>query len=193
MDAPSVRTLVFLALWFALSIFPPSNPSTRSSNEANLVTHGSSINLLSQIYQSILMTVNLHRLDDAFHLQATNEHGRTVETDAGLTTGGKDAGMRPMELLLAAVGSCSSIDIIMLLKKQRQDLQDIRIVVTGTRRDEEPRIFTGIHVAYTLVGGIDEKKAERACRLSMEKMCSVSLMLKAGGVMITWEYEVVVE
>lgn len=139
------------------------------------------------------MTVNLHRLDDAFHLQATNEDGLTVETDGGEAIGGHNAGMRPMQLLLSAVGSCSSIDIILLLKKQRQDLKDIRIAVTGTRRDEVPRIFTALHVAYTLVGDIDDKKAERACRLSMEKMCSVSLMLKAGGVEITWEYEVIRE
>ncbi len=137
------------------------------------------------------MTVNLHRLDEAFHLQATNEDGLTVETDGSPAIGGHNAGMRPMQLLLSAVGSCSSIDIILLLKKQRQDLKDIRIAVTGTRRDEEPRIFTAIHVAYTLVGDIDDKKAERACRLSMEKMCSVSLMLKAGGVEVTWEYEVI--
>ncbi|WP_020567257.1 OsmC family protein [Neolewinella persica] len=137
------------------------------------------------------MTINLHRLDDAFHIQATNEDGLTIETDGSTAIGGKNAGMRPMQLVLSAVGSCSSIDVIMLLQKQRQDLQDIRISVTGTRREEEPRLFTGIHVAYTLVGNIDDKKAERACRLSMEKMCSVSLMLKAGGIVITWEYEVI--
>jgi len=137
------------------------------------------------------MTVNLHRLDDAFHLRATNEEGQTTESDGGPAIGGHNAAMRPMQLLLSAVGSCSSIDIILLLKKQRQTLDDIRIAVTGTRREEAPRIFTGIHVAYTLVGDIDDKKAERACRLSMEKMCSVSLMLKAGGVEVTWAYEVV--
>jgi len=137
------------------------------------------------------MTINLNRLDDAFHLQSTSEDGHTVQSDGGVAIGGHNAGMRPMQMLLSSVGACSSIDIILLLKKQRQDLKDIRIAVTGTRRDEEPRIFTAIHVAYTLVGDIDEKKAERACRLSMEKMCSVSLMLKAGGVEITWEYEVV--
>jgi len=139
------------------------------------------------------MTINLHRLDDAFHLQATNEDGLTVETDGGPAIGGHNAAMRPMQLVLSAVGSCSSIDIIMLLKKQRQELKDIKIAVTGTRRDEEPRLFTAIHVDYTLVGDIDEKKAERACRLSMEKMCSVSLMLKAGGIEVSWEYKVVPE
>lgn len=139
------------------------------------------------------MTVNLKRIDDAFNLQATSAEGHTVITDGSEAIGGKDNGMRPMQLLLSAVGSCSSIDIILLLNKQRQDLKDIRIAVTGTRREEAPRIFTAIHVSYELVGDIDEKKAERACRLSMEKMCSVSLMLKAGGVEITWDYAVVKE
>lgn len=137
------------------------------------------------------MTVHLHRLDDAFHFQATSAEGHTVVTDGSEAIGGANAGMRPMQLVLAAVGSCSSIDIILLLKKQRQDLKDLRIAVTGTRRETEPRLFTAIEVAYTLVGDIDEKKAERACRLSMEKLCSVSLMLKAGGVKINWSYEVV--
>ena len=136
------------------------------------------------------MKVTLHRLDDAFNLQSTSAAGHTVISDGSTAIGGQDAGMRPMEMLLSSVGACSSIDIIMLLKKQRQQLDNIRIEVSGERRDEEPRIFTDIHVSYTLVGDIDEKKAERACRLSMEKLCSVSLMLKAGGVNITWEYEV---
>lgn len=132
------------------------------------------------------MTINLQRLDDAYHFQAANEAGGTVEVD-----GGQNPSVSPMQLVLSAVGGCSGVDVVMLLRKQRQDLQDIRIAVTGTRRDEEPRIFTAIHVNYVLVGDIDDKKAERACRLSMEKMCSVSLMLKAGGVEITWGYEVV--
>ncbi|OAV45236.1 OsmC family protein [Lewinella sp. 4G2] len=139
------------------------------------------------------MTINLHRIDDAFNLEATNADGLTVVSDGSPAIGGNNNGMRPMEMVLSAVGACSSIDIILLLKKQRQDLKDIRIAVTGERRDEEPRIFTGIHVSYELVGDIDEKKAERACRLSMEKMCSVSLMLKAGGVEVTWDYKVVSE
>ena len=132
------------------------------------------------------MTINLQRLNEDFHFQAANEAGGTVEVD-----GGQNASVSPMQLVLSAVGGCSGIDVVMLLRKQRQDLQDIRIAVNGTRRDEEPRTFTAIHVDYTLVGDIDDKKAERACRLSMEKLCSVSLMLKAGGVEITWGYQVV--
>lgn len=137
------------------------------------------------------MTINLQRIDADFHLQATNEDGLTMHFDGGTAIGGHNQAFRPMQAVLAAVGSCSSIDIILLLRKQRQDLKDLRIRLDAERREEAPRLFTKIHVHYTLVGDIDEKKAERACRLSMEKMCSVSLMLKAGGVEITWGYEVV--
>ena len=139
------------------------------------------------------MQIELQRIDDAFNLEARNADGLTVRTDGSPAIGGRNNGMRPMELVLSAVGSCSAIDIILLLKKQRQDLRDIRIKVSGERRDEEPRIFTSIHVDYELVGPLDDKKAERACRLSMEKLCSVSLMLKAGGVDITWGYSVLAE
>lgn len=137
------------------------------------------------------MTINLQRLDQDFHLQATNEDGLTLNFDGGVAIGGHNKGFRPMQSVLAAVGSCSSIDIILLLRKQRQNLEDIRIRLEAERREEAPRLFTKIHVHYTLVGDIDEKKAQRACRLSMEKLCSVSLMLKAGGVDITWDCEVV--
>lgn len=136
------------------------------------------------------MIVNLRRIDDDFHLRATNEDGLTVSFDGGAAIGGHDQAFKPMQTVLAAVGSCSSIDIILLLRKQRQELKDLRIKLEAERREEAPRLFTKIHVHYTLVGDIDDKKAERACRLSMEKMCSVSLMLKAGGVEITWSYEV---
>lgn len=136
------------------------------------------------------MTIDLRRIDRDFHLRATNEQGVSVDFDGGAAIGGHDAGFRPMQSVLAAVGACSSIDIILLLRKQRQRPDDLRIRLTAERREEAPRLFTEIHVHYTLVGDLDGKKVERACRLSMEKMCSVSLMLKAGGVEITWGYEV---
>jgi putative redox protein len=138
----------------------------------------------------VTMVVNLRRIDDDYNLEATNEQGLTVLTDGTPDIGGHNAAFRPMQLVLTAVGSCSSIDVIYLLRKQRQQLDDIRVQVTGKRRDEEPRIFTDIHLSYKLYGELDDKKAERACRLSMEKMCSVSLMLEAGGINITWDYEV---
>ncbi|THH41354.1 OsmC family protein [Neolewinella litorea] len=136
------------------------------------------------------MKVELNRLDDAFLFQTTNDEGLTVTTDGSPDIGGQGKGMRPMQLVLAAVASCSSIDIVLLLKKQRQDLQDIKVSVEADRKESEPRTFTDIHVHYHLFGELDRRKVERACRLSMEKMCSVSLMLKAGGVNITWAYSI---
>ncbi len=136
------------------------------------------------------MTVHLNRLDDAFLFESSNDEGLTVLTDGSPDIGGQGKGMRPMQVVLAAMASCSSIDIVLLLKKQRQDLRDIKVTVNADRREEEPRTFTAIRVHYHLYGKIEEKKAERACRLSMEKLCSVSLMLKAGGVQIDWDYEI---
>lgn len=135
------------------------------------------------------MIVELNRLDDNFLFESSNDEGLTVITDGSTDIGGQGKGMRPMQLVLAAVASCSSIDIVLLLKKQRQQLSGLRVTVEGKRVDTEPRIFTDIHVHYTLTGELEDKKVARACRLSMEKLCSVSLMLKAGGVNITWSYE----
>lgn len=134
------------------------------------------------------MKVSLRRLDDDFHMQAGNEDGRTVESDGSPAIGGHNRAMRPMQMVLAALGSCSSIDVIHLLKKQRQPLEHIELDVTGKRaEDQVPAVFTDIHVAYRLYGPLDDKKVERACRLSMEKLCSVSKMLEKT-VNITWEY-----
>lgn len=139
------------------------------------------------------MKVDLHRLDDAFHMQATNDLGLTAEIDGSPEIGGGNKAFRPMQLLLASVGGCSSIDVIHLLRKQRQNVKDIKITVEGTRVENQiPAVFEKIHLHYKLVGDLDDNKVERACRLSMEKLCSVSMMLK-GSVEITWSYEVTAE
>ena len=136
------------------------------------------------------MKVSLKRLDDAYHMQASNEEGLTVESDGSPAIGGHNLAMRPMQMVLAALGSCSSIDVIQLLNKQRQPLEDIEIDVDGQREDGAvPAVFTAIHVHYKLYGDLDEKKVERACRLSMEKLCSVSKMLEKAAP-VTWDYEV---
>ena len=136
------------------------------------------------------MTVELNRIDDAFLFETTNDEGLTVLADASPDIGGSGKALRPMQLVLAAVASCSSIDLVLLLTKQRQQVTDLRVRVEGTRADTVPKVFTAIHVHYLLAGALDEKKVERACRLSMEKLCSVSMMLKAGGVEIDWSYEI---
>lgn len=135
------------------------------------------------------MNITIKRLDDAYQMQSISPEGKTVLSDANVEIGGKDSAMRPMQILLSALGSCSSIDVIELLRKQRQPLEHIELDISGERADSVPRVFTDIHIKYRLYGALDEAKVERACRLSMEKLCSVSKMLEKA-VTITWSYTI---
>ena len=135
------------------------------------------------------MKVTVSRKDDAFHLQSTTEDGHHTYTDAGEKIGGHNLAMRPMQMVLSAMGSCSLIDVILLLKKQRQPLQHIEAELDAERAETAPRVFTKIHVTYHCYGELEDSKVEKACRLSMEQMCSVSLMLKPS-VDITWSYQI---
>lgn len=135
------------------------------------------------------MKVKISRIDDAYHLESRTEDGHVTHTDGSPAIGGHNQAMRPMQMVLSAMGSCSLIDVIFLLNKQRQPLEHVEVELNGERRDKEPRVFTKIHLTYHCYGDLDEKKVERACRLSMEKMCSVSLMLKQA-VDITWSYQI---
>lgn len=135
------------------------------------------------------MKIELKRIDENYLMEAVNDSGNTVRTDGSPAIGGGNQAFRPMQLLLAGIGSCSSIDIISLLRKQRQELDDIRITVTADRVEGVvPSLFSKIHVHYVLVGDVSDKKAERAVNLSMEKYCSVALILKESAE-ITWSWE----
>lgn len=137
------------------------------------------------------MIIQLKRLDDAFHLQASNEQGNTVETDAAPAIGGSGKGMRPMEMLLSSLGACSSIDVIDILRKMRQPLDDIKVTLQAEReKDKTPSLFTDIHVTFDLYGDLDLDKAKRAVDMSMEKYCSVAKILEKTA-KITWETNVV--
>ena len=125
------------------------------------------------------MKVTLKRLDDAFHFEARNEDGNTMQFDAGPNIGGHNKGVRPMQTLLMALGGCSAIDIISILNKQRIALDDINIEIDGEREaGKEPSLFETIHVNYYLTGNADAAKAKRAVDLSMEKYCSVAKTLE---------------
>lgn len=137
------------------------------------------------------MKITLDRIDDAFHMRATNDTGNTVETDGSPSIGGGSKAMRPMQLMLVGIGSCSSIDVIHLLRKQKQPLDDIKITVTADRvPDKVPSLFTKIHVHYDLYGELDVKKVERAVTLSMEKYCSVAMILQETA-KIEWSYKII--
>ncbi len=115
-----------------------------------------------------------------------------AKTDTGhevrLSGDGTAAG--PMQTVLMAIAGCSTIDIVMILKKMRQDLKDIKVDVEGTRQEEIPRVFTKIHMHYKIYGEIKDKKAEQAVALSIEKYCSVSKMLEKAAEVST-SYEII--
>jgi putative redox protein len=138
-----------------------------------------------------MIRIELNRLNDAFHFAAANENGNTVHIDASPDIGGTNQGMRPMQMLLAAMGGCSAIDIITILKKQKQDLKDLKITVTGEReKNAVPSLFETVHAHYRFYGNVDKDKAERAIFLSVEKYCSVSKTLEKSA-KITYTFEII--
>ncbi|MBK6947719.1 MAG: OsmC family protein [Haliscomenobacter sp.] len=136
------------------------------------------------------MKIRIERQDDAFHMRAFNAGGNFIDTDASPDIGGNSKGMRPMELLLSSLGACSAIDVIHILRKQRQPLEDLRVDIDAEReKDKQPALFTTIHVSFTLTGNLDPEKVERAVNLSMEKYCSVSRIVEKTA-KITWEWKI---
>jgi putative redox protein len=125
------------------------------------------------------MKITLERVNDNFHFQMKNDRGHLVNVDARPEYGGNDMGPSPMELVLMGVAGCSGIDMISILKKQRQEITSFKAEVEGERvpvGDASP--FKTIHVVFFLEGSIDEEKAARAAQLSFDKYCSVSKTLE---------------
>ena len=138
-----------------------------------------------------MIKIELNRLNDAFHFSAENEDGITVHLDSSPDAGGRNLGMRPMQMLLAAMGGCSAIDIIDILNKQRQELKDLKITVTGEReKGAIPSLYQSVHAHYRFYGELDSNKVERAINLSIEKYCSVSKTLEKAGAVITYTFEI---
>ncbi|HMJ68499.1 MAG TPA: OsmC family protein [Cyclobacteriaceae bacterium] len=137
------------------------------------------------------MKIDINRLNDGFHLEAVNETGNTVQMDGSPDIGGTGKGMRPMQLLLTALGACGTIDIISILKKQRQPLEDIKITVTGDReKDAVPAPFIAAHIHFRLFGKLDTDKVQKAVSLSVEKYCSVAKTIEKTT-KITYSFEII--
>ena len=136
------------------------------------------------------MQVELNRVDGDFHFAGFGGDKVAVHIDAAAAVGGTNLGARPMELILMGLGSCSAIDIVLILKKSRQIVEDFRIVVEGQREaDATPSPFLKIHIKYIFKGNLKKEKVEQAIKLSMEKYCSVTTMLEKT-VDSTWGYEI---
>jgi putative redox protein len=119
------------------------------------------------------------------------ESGHAVIIDASPEVGGRNLGMRPMEMLLVGMGGCSSIDVVTILKKSRQPITDCVAEITAERADEIPKVFTKIHVHFVVTGkGLNPVQVERAVNLSAEKYCSASIMLGKAAQM-SHDFEIV--
>jgi putative redox protein len=136
------------------------------------------------------MKIKIDRIDKAYNLKATNEDGQSVLLDASPEIGGNNNGMRPMQLLISALGGCSTIDIVNILTKQRQNLKDIKVEIEADREiGKTPSLFTNINVHFLLYGKIDETKAKKAVELSMDKYCSVARIIEKTA-KITYSIEI---
>jgi putative redox protein len=124
-----------------------------------------------------LMRVKLVQAGPA-RFMVMNDAGATAIIDGPADMGGENAGLRPMETLLSALAGCSALDVILILKKQRQDLKRLEVEVEGERADAVPAVFTNIHLRFKGYGSIDLVKLQKAVELSMEKYCSVAKMLQ---------------
>jgi len=118
-------------------------------------------------------------------------NGHTLRIDTSPESGGENFGMRPMQLLLIGLGGCSGIDIVSILKKQRQRVDRFSISIEGEREQGvEPALWKDATIVFHLEGDIDADKAQRACALSIDKYCSVAETLRRGGTKINWRVEI---
>ena len=135
------------------------------------------------------MEARIKYLENAAFVGTTGSgHGVVIDGPAEL--GGKNLGVRPMELMLLSVGACSAVDVVHILKKGRHAVADVQVEVKGERADTDPKVFTKIHLHFVVIGhGLTDKVVERAVQLSAEKYCSASIMLGRAGCAVTHDFE----
>ena len=129
-----------------------------------------------------MATINLARTQGDYGFEATDENGHTVRMDSNPATGGLDFGVRPMQMLLMGLGGCSGIDVIGILKKQRQEVTDFKMVIKGERESgKEPSLWADLALEFHIYGNIAPDKAQKAVELSVDKYCSVAATLVGAG------------
>lgn len=127
---------------------------------------------------------------DGVSFVGESETGHAVVMDGAPENGGRNIGMRPMEMLLIGLGGCTSFDVVTILKKARQQVIDCVAQINAERADEIPKVFTRIHVHFVVTGNdLNPTQVERAVKLSAEKYCSASIML-GKSVDITHDFEI---
>jgi len=128
---------------------------------------------------------------DKIGFEGETDSGHKIMMDGHSKYGGDNRGARPMEMILLGLGGCSSIDVMLMLNKSKQDVTDCICEVTAERADAVPAVFTKIHVHFIVTGNdLQDNRVKRAVTLSAEKYCSVSLMLEKS-VEMSHSYEIV--
>ena len=122
---------------------------------------------------------------------AESGSGHAVVMDGPPDGGGRNIGLRPMEMVLLGVGGCSAYDVVTILEKSRQKVRDCSVEVSAERADANTAVFTRIHMHFVVAGEeLNPKQVERAVKMSAEKYCSASIMLGKAGVEITHDFEI---
>jgi putative redox protein len=137
------------------------------------------------------MDIHIKRLNKAVHFEGVNEQGNTLQFDGSPDIGGEGKGMTPMQMLLTSVGACSVMDVVSILDKQREPVEDVQIKIHGDRPTEgTPKPFKAIQIHFILTGKLNENKVARAVQLAVEKYCSVAESLDPK-IEITHSFEIV--
>ncbi len=138
-----------------------------------------------------MIQIDINRTGGDYGFEAKDAKGHIIKMDTSPENGGINFGVRPMQVLLMGLGGCSGIDIVSILKKQRQVVEGFSMKIEGGRfAGKEPSLWEKIHIVFELKGNIDPEKARKACELSVEKYCSVAETLRVGGTSISWEVKV---
>lgn len=138
-----------------------------------------------------MIHIEVNRVNGDFGFEAKDAYGHAVQLDTSPETGGQNFGVRPMQMLLMGLGGCSGIDIVSILKKQRQEVESFRILIDGERDPSvEPSLWKAITITFELKGKIDPEKATRAVDLSISKYCSVAETLREAGCQLKWQVKV---
>ena len=129
------------------------------------------------------MSIKVEWRQEGYQFEAENTVGGKIRMDGDGVLQGIEGGIAPFELLLAGVGACSAVDVLMILQKQRQTIKSLVVQVQPEKIKNEIGYseYKSIHMHYTLVGAIDQAKAEKALKLSVEKYCSVSKALEKAS------------
>jgi putative redox protein len=142
-------------------------------------------------YRELVMNARIKWVQDVMFV-AESGSGHAIVLDGAPAGGGRNMGMRPMELMALGVGSCSSYDVVTILKKARQEITSCEAEIIAERVDTTPSTFESIHLHFIVAGkNLSEKQVAKAIELSADKYCSASIMMKNAGVKVSHDFEIV--